>query len=133
MLTTGINFKIFKKKSKNKNVERLFLSLISKKDHLLMSLSKNYKDSYTKKTIKKFKKNLIFRLIGMGGSTLGAQTLYQFLNHKIKKFLFVDNLQAIQKKNNSKITNIVISKSGNTVETIVNTNILIKKKTIIYS
>ena len=133
MLTTGINFKIFKKKSKNKNVERLFLSLISKKDHLLMSLSKNYKDSYTKKTIKKFKKNLIFRLIGMGGSTLGAQTLYQFLNHKIKKkFLFVDNLQAIQKKNNSKITNIVISKSGNTVETIVNTNILIKKKTKIY-
>ena len=94
-----------------------------------MSLSKNYKDSYTKKTIKKYKKNLIFRLIGMGGSTLGAQTLYQFLNHKIKKkFLFVDNLQAIQKKNNSKITNIVISKSGNTVETIVNTNILIKKK-----
>ena len=63
------------------------------------------------------------------GGTLGAQTLYQFLNHKIKKkFLFVDNLQAIQKKNNSKITNIVISKSGNTVETIVNTNILIKKK-----
>ena len=54
MLTTGINFKIFKKKSKNKNVERLFLSLISKKDHLLMSLSKNYKDSYTKKTIKKY-------------------------------------------------------------------------------
>ena len=129
MLTTGINFKIFKKKSKNKNVERLFLSLISKKDDLLMSLSKNYKDSYTKKTIKKYKKNLNFRLIGMGGSTLGAQTLYQFLNHKIKKkFLFVDNLQAIQKKNNSKITNIVISKSGNTVETIVNTNILIKKK-----
>ena len=129
MLTKGINFKIFKKKSKNKNVEKLFLSLISKKDDLLMSLSKNYKDSYTKKTIKKYKKNLNFRLIGMGGSTLGAQTLYQFLNHKIKKkFLFVDNLQAIQKKNNSKITNIVISKSGNTVETIVNTNILIKKK-----
>ena len=50
-----------------------------------MSLSKNYKDSYTKKTIKKYNKNLTFRLIGMGGSTLGSQTLYQFLNHKIKK------------------------------------------------
>ena len=129
MITPSINFKLFKKKSKNKNVKRLLLSLISKKDELLMSLSKNYKDSYTKKTIKKYNKNLTFRLIGMGGSTLGAQTLYQFLNHKIKKkFLFIDNLQAIQKKNNSKITNIVISKSGNTVETIVNANILIKKK-----
>ena len=99
MITSSINFKLFKKKSKNKNVKRLFLSLISKKDDLLMSLSKNYKDSYTKKTIKKYNKNLTFRLIGMGGSTLGSQTLYQFLNHKIKKkFLFIDNLQAIQKK-----------------------------------
>ena len=129
MITTGINFRIFKKKSENKKIKKLFLSLISKKDDLLTSLSKNYKDSYTKETIKKYKKNLTFRLIGMGGSTLGAQTLYQFLNHKIKKkFFFVDNLQAIQKKNNSKLTNIVISKSGNTVETIVNANILIKKK-----
>ena len=129
MITPSINLKLFKKKSKNKNVKRLLLSLISKKDELLMSLSKNYKDSYTKKTIKKYNKNLTFRLIGMGGSTLGSQTLYQFLNHKIKKkFLFIDNLQAIQKKNNSKITNIVISKSGNTIETIVNANILIKKK-----
>ena len=129
MITSGINFKLFKKKSKNKNVKKLFLLLISKKDELLMSLSKNYKDSYTKESIKKYKKNLTFRLIGMGGSTLGAQTIYQFLNHKIKKkFLFIDNLQAIQKKNNSKITNIVISKSGNTIETIVNANILIKKK-----
>ena len=129
MITTGINFRIFKKKSENKKIKKLLLSLISKKDDLLTSLSKNYKDSYTKETIKKYKKNHTFRLIGMGGSTLGAQTLYQFLNHKIKKkFFFVDNLQAIQKKNNSKLTNIVISKSGNTVETIVNANILIKKK-----
>ena len=129
MITPGIDFKIFKTKSKNKKIKKLFHNLISKKDDLLTSLGKNYKDSYTRKTLKKYKINPTFRLIGMGGSTLGAQTLYQFLNHKIKKkFLFVDNLQAVQKKNNSKLTNIVISKSGNTVETIVNSNILIKKK-----
>ena len=35
----------------------------------------------------------------MGGSTLGTQTIYEFLNHKIKKkFLFIDNLQNKQKK-----------------------------------
>ena len=65
----------------------------------------------------------------MGGSTLGAQAIYDFLNHKIKKnFYFIDNLQTNRIKcNKKKITNLVISKSGNTIETIINTNILIKK------
>ena len=65
----------------------------------------------------------------MGGSTLGAQAIYDFLGKKIKKnFLFIDNLQAITKKNkDKKITNLVISKSGNTIETIINTNLLLKK------
>ena len=66
----------------------------------------------------------------MGGSTLGAQAIYDFLNKKIdKKFYFSDNLQPNQKiYKNKKITNLIISKSGNTIETIVNANILIKKK-----
>ncbi len=66
----------------------------------------------------------------MGGSTLGSQSIYDFLRHKIKKkFIFNDNLQSNLKINQKKkITNLVISKSGNTVETIVNSNILIKKK-----
>jgi len=65
----------------------------------------------------------------MGGSTLGAQTIYDFLGKKIKKnFLFVDNLESIAKTNNEKkITNLVISKSGNTIETIINTNLFLKK------
>ena len=66
----------------------------------------------------------------MGGSSLGAQAIYDFLKNKIKKnFLFIDNLQArkkISKKKN--FTNLVISKSGNTIETIANVNILVKKK-----
>ena len=45
-----------------------------------------------------------------------------------KKFIFTDNLISSQKKDMKKFTNIVISKSGNTTETIVNANILIKKK-----
>ena len=66
----------------------------------------------------------------MGGSSLGAHAIYDFLKNKIKKnFLFIDNLQAskkIDKKTN--FTNLVISKSGNTIETIINTNIFVKKK-----
>jgi glucose-6-phosphate isomerase len=65
----------------------------------------------------------------MGGSVLGTQTIYNFLKNKIKKnFQFIDNLQINQKKDKTKFVNIVVSKSGNTIETIVNSNILIKKK-----
>ena len=65
----------------------------------------------------------------MGGSILGAEAIYDFLKYKIKKkFIFINNLQPkLQKeKNENKIINIIISKSGNTLETISNTNILIK-------
>ena len=66
----------------------------------------------------------------MGGSILGAKAIFQFLNHKIKKnFFFIDNLQnrLDSKKNKKSFVNLVISKSGNTLETISNANILIKK------
>ena len=129
MLTNRINFKNFKIK---KNIKFKFnlLSEIKKKNDILSSLSKDYKDSFNKKELNKLKKFSNFRLIGMGGSTLGAQAIYDFLSTKVKKnFEFVDNLKNYQNKNlKNKIANIIISKSGNTVETIANANILIKKK-----
>jgi glucose-6-phosphate isomerase len=65
----------------------------------------------------------------MGGSSLGAQAIYDFLNFKIKKkFVFVDNLKKNYSKKNKNYTNLIISKSGNTIETIVNANLLIKKE-----
>ena len=65
----------------------------------------------------------------MGGSSLGSQAIYDFLKNKIKKnFLFINNLTPIQRNKKKKFINLIISKSGNTVETIINSNILIKKK-----
>ena len=129
MLTSGINFINFKSKVKTRRLKNLLKSIIKDKNQVIESLGKNYKNSYTKKQIFKYKKSLGFRIIGMGGSTLGAQTIYDFLKHKIKKnFLFIDNLQAKSIKDNKKYTNLIISKSGNTVETIVNANIFVKKK-----
>ena len=64
----------------------------------------------------------------MGGSSLGSQAIYNFLKNKIKKnFTFVDNIIHDEKLNKKKCTNIVISKSGNTIEVIGNTNVIIKK------
>tara|TARA_Y100000590_G_scaffold195373_1_gene221829 strand:+ start:1446 stop:2414 length:969 start_codon:yes stop_codon:yes gene_type:complete len=66
----------------------------------------------------------------MGGSTLGAEAIYDFLNNKIKKnFMFYNNIQfqTIPKTNKKKI-NLIISKSGNTLETISNLNLLLQKQ-----
>ena len=130
MITSGINFINFKIKKKSNLVKNFFFSLLEKKNEVLNSLSKEYKNSFNKKAINKYKKVANYRIIGMGGSTLGAQAIYDFLNHKIRsKFVFIDNLQANRKLDNKKsFTNLIVSKSGNTIETIVNANILIKKK-----
>jgi len=130
MITSGINFINFKIKKKSNLVKKFFFSLLEKKNEVLNSLSKEYKNSFNKKAINKYKKVANYRIIGMGGSTLGTQAIYDFLNHKIRsKFVFIDNLQANRKLDNKKsFTNLIVSKSGNTIETIVNANILIKKK-----
>ena len=128
MLTPEINFVNFKKKLKTKKINNIFKSLINENNSILQSLSKKYQDSFDNKFVKKFKKSNNFRLLGMGGSTLGSQAIYQFLKNKVKKkFDFIDNLQSSARSNKTKYTNIIISKSGNTIETLVNANILIKK------
>ena len=131
MLTRNIDFKNFKIKKNTQKVKKKLKILLQENNEVIKSLRKTYKNSYNKKLVNKFNKILNYRVIGMGGSTLGAQTIYDFLGKKIKKnFSFVDNLQSITKKNNAKkISNIVISKSGNTIETIINTNLFLKKKT----
>ena len=130
MLTAGINFLNFKEKKESLIVRKKLKLILQKKNAVIQSLSKNYINSYNKKDIQRYKKLTNFRIIGMGGSTLGSQAIYDFLNHKIKKnFTFIDNLDANQKKQKEKkYTNIIVSKSGNTIETITNSNIFIKDK-----
>ncbi len=128
MLTSGIHFKNFKIKKKLILKSKLS-KIIEKKNLILESMGKDYKDNFKRKDLNKFKKYSNFRIIGMGGSTLGAQAIHDFLKIKIKnKFEFIDNLKNKQNKNSKKNVNIVISKSGNTIETLVNSNILITKK-----
>ena len=132
MLTSGIYFKNFKKnkKTNSSQVKKKLLLLFKEKNYILDSLKKNYKDSFSKKIINKYKKYSTFKVIGMGGSTLGTQTIYEFLKDIVKKdFVFIDNLR--QKKlniKNNKNVNLVVSKSGNTIETVVNSNIYIRRK-----
>ena len=129
MLTKGINFFNFKIKKNSTLVKKNLISILKSKNEVLNSLSQNYKNNFTKKLLHKYKKKIDYRVIGMGGSSLGTQTIYDFLKHKIRKnFVFTDNLQTAQIKEKKKYTNLIVSKSGNTIETVVNANILIKKK-----
>ena len=123
------NFYLKKTSFKKKEILKNFKNLIKSKNPILSSLDKRYKDNYNKKFISKFKNSNQFTLIGMGGSILGARAIYNFLNLKLKNFVFIDNLSHnfSKKKPLRKNTNIIISKSGNTLETISNANLFIEK------
>ena len=124
------NFKnIFSKNKDKKKILKILKEVLNENSQIIKSLGKTYQNSYKKKQLGKYKKSSNFRVIGMGGSALGTQAIYDFLKHKIKKkFVFINDLQKKQKKETKKgFTNLVVSKSGNTVETIANSNILIKK------
>ncbi len=80
MLTSGIKFLNFKEKKNSLVVKKKLKLLLQNKDAVILSLSKNYNNSFDKKNIKRYRKSSNFRIIGMGGSTLGSQAIYDFLN-----------------------------------------------------
>ena len=128
MLTKNFLFKDFKKKRKSKKIQGHLKELILSDNEVIYSLKHNYKYSFTKKLIKKYNKFKFLRIFGMGGSSLGSHAIYDFLKHKIKKnFFFVSNLNNTEKFPKKNFLNLIISKSGNTLETIANSNVYIKK------
>ena len=91
MLTKNINFNNFSYKKKN-NIKNIFNDIKKNyflgKEQLLFSLSDRYKYSFDLKKVSKLKKFSIYRIIGMGGSVLGAEAIYNFLKFKIKKKIY---------------------------------------------
>ena len=127
MLTKNIKFKNFNLNHTNKKLKKIFSEILNKDNEILKSLTPNYKNQYSKSLIQKFKKKKVLKIIGMGGSILGTQAIHDYLRHKIKKeIFFFDNIET-NLKIKKRATNLIISKSGTTLETIVNSNILIKK------
>ena len=125
------NFKTKKNLSnKKKDVKKILSTLLKENNHILYSLGNKYKDSFNKILLSKLKKKNTVRLIGMGGSILGSKAIYNFLQPKSKKFLFIDNLSNFSQKPVKKGINLIISKSGNTLETICNSNTLINKRSL---
>ena len=129
MISENIHYQGFvKKKIKKKSKLQKFLSLknLLKNYPLLNTLTNNYTYNYDKKILNSLKKFKEYNLIGIGGSALGTKAIYDFLNYKIKKKIhFYDNLQynKIPKSKKNRL-NIIVSKSGNTLETISNLNLI---------
>jgi len=134
-------------KSKNSSIKKLSKKFdkvfsdikieIKNNRKILNVLDKNFKFNFKLKDLKKFKKFKSIALIGMGGSILGAEAIYNFIQLKVKKKIYFFNnldenkiLKFKKKKNLSNVLFIIISKSGSTIETLSNTFALniIKKK-----
>ncbi len=128
-----------------KNYKKSFSEIINEinSKKTLSILKKNYKFNFNAKELNRFRKFKKIIIIGMGGSILGLEAINNFLEEKIKKKIYFfddindDKILNIKKEINVKKTLfIIISKSGNTIETLSNTLVLniIKKnaKNIIF-
>ena len=142
-LKNKIHTKFISRKSLNsiyKKFEKIYLETkndIEDTNKTLNVLSSNFNFNFKIKNLKKFKKFKKIALIGMGGSILGAEAIYNFLQTKIKKKIYFFNnldekkiIDFKKKENQLNVLFIIISKSGNTLETLSNVFLLniLKKK-----
>ena len=120
----------YKKKSFQNYFDNIFNEIKNKcefKKNTYHVLSNQFIFDFKPSNLNKFRKFKNIAIIGMGGSILGTSAIHDFLKHKIKKKVtFFDNLdqdkiKRFRKHNNAKnCLFIIISKSGNTIETISN-------------
>ena len=142
MLNKNIFFDNFFIRSKNyyqnlKKTQKIFNFFQLDLENLEIPLLKCYDKNYTfdfPTIVKKFSKYKNIVVIGMGGSILGTKSIYSFLKTKVKKeVFFFDNLDENLHLQFNKIKIlknscfIIVSKSGNTLETITNLSIVFSK------
>ena len=130
------SFNFFKNNSKiyKNNLRKcseIFKNLFSIKENFFFNtLSEQYqKNLFLKKIIlkKKLHKNIL--IVGMGGSVLGTKMLSSFFGLD-KNYYFLDSLNNsavndLIRKDLSKLSIFIISKSGQTLETLTNCNIIL--------
>jgi glucose-6-phosphate isomerase len=123
------NSKIYK--NNLRKCSEIFKNLFNVKENFFFNtLSEQYqKNLFLKKIIlkKKLHKNIL--IVGMGGSVLGTKMLSSFFGLD-KNYYFLDSLNNsavndLIRKDLSKFSIFIISKSGQTLETLTNCNIIL--------
>ena len=118
-------------KNNIRKCSEIFENLLNNKENFFFNtLSPEYqKILFLKKAVvkKRIHKNIL--IVGMGGSILGSKMLSSFFGLD-KNYYFLDNLNNSKvndfiKKDLSKFSIFVISKSGETLETLTNFNIIL--------
>ena len=118
-------------KNNLRKCSEIFKNLLNNKENFFFNtLSKEYQKSLFLKRIvlkKRIHKNIL--IVGMGGSVLGTKMLSSFFGLD-KNYYFLDSLNnsAVNdfiKKDLSKFSIFIISKSGRTLETLTNCNIIL--------
>ena len=118
-------------KNNLRKCSEIFKNLLNDKENFFFNtLSEEYQKSlFLKKIVlkKKLHKNIL--IVGMGGSVLGSKMLSSFFGLD-KNYYFLDNLNNFTvndfiKKDLSKFSIFIISKSGKTLETLTNCNIIL--------
>ena len=109
----------------------IFKNLLNNKENFFLNtLSEGYQKSLFLKRIflkKRIHKNIL--IVGMGGSVLGTKMLSSFFGLD-RNYYFLDSLNNstvndLIKKDLSKFSIFIISKSGQTLETLTNCNIIL--------
>ena len=110
---------------------KIFKNLLNSKENFFFdTLNEQYqKNLFFKKISLKKKLHKKILVIGMGGSVLGSKMISSFFGLD-KNYYFLDNLNDIAindflKKDLSMFSIFVISKSGKTLETLTNCNIIL--------
>ena len=104
--------------------------LVNKENFFFNTLSAEYQKTVSlKKSILKQKLHKNILVIGMGGSVLGSKMFSSFFGLD-KNYYFLDNLNNsivnnFIKKDLSKFSIFIISKSGKTLETLTNCNVIL--------
>ena len=133
LIKNNITKKFFKSKSieeyskKFKSVFKEMNKEINSDSKTLNILNNNFTFNFNERDLKRFKSFKLISIIGMGGSILGTEALNSLLKKKNKKKIYFFNnikkkkiIYFKKKKNLKKILFLIISKSGNTIETISN-------------
>ena len=124
----NINVNLFKRILKKfTKFEKEIHKEINNPSKTLNILSQNFKLNFKFEKLKSFKKYKTIAIIGMGGSILGAEAIKNFFGKKVKKKIYFFNnldpeyVSSFKKKEKTeRVLFLIISKSGNTIETLSN-------------
>lgn len=124
------NFKTGLTNQLSRKFHKIFIDInndIKNNKKTLNVLDNKFQLSFKFRELNKFKKFQTIAIIGMGGSILGAEAIYNFLKTKIKKKVYFFNdlneckiLKIKKKEVLSDVLFIIVSKSGSTLETLSN-------------